>query len=88
MSKERLKLEHEKAFQAAKDRYRQTGAGGVTLPNSDNVKVPEIPNRDPKDNISFKNGVVVIGGSNVKTTTRKNSGSIQVFDYDKRNDTD
>jgi len=73
--------EYQKAFEDAKTKYRQHGAGGVSLPGTDNATPTEIPVVDPSKNIVVKGGVVYIGGPNLKITSKQTNSSIKVFDY-------
>lgn len=73
---------YEQAFNNAKARLRITGVGGVTLPGG-HSSAPTAPKQDPSKHIQFKNGVVTIGGRNVKTKKGKDYSSIRILDYGK-----
>lgn len=81
------KTPYEQAFDDARSRFRQTGTGGVSLPDRSGAgRVPEVKPLDPKKNIIMKNGVIMVGGKNVKTKDQKDGSSIRVFDYGKKED--
>jgi hypothetical protein len=73
------KQPHEIAFDQARARYRITGAGGVTLPNGSVSKTELAVNPPSKNLIMGRDGVIYVGGRNVKTTTKKDSGSIRIL---------
>jgi len=78
MSKEN---QYQQAFNDAMSRYRITGAGGVTLPGG-HSSAPEPPKQNPSKHVQFKNGVVTIGGKNIKTKEqREDHSSIRILDY-------
>jgi hypothetical protein len=78
---------YEDAFNAARSRFRQTGAGGVSLPDRSGAgRVATPAPTDAKMNVIFENGVVKIGGSNIKTKNQKDRSSIVIFDYGKKKD--
>ncbi len=78
---------YEKAFRDAKSKYRQNGAGGVSLPNGDTSHGRYAPSADARNNVTMKKGVVYIGGKNVKTTdggTRHSN--IHILHYGEKNE--
>ena len=78
------KQPHEIAFEQARARLRVTGAGGVSESkgtNSQNIIVPQNPGK----NLTMgRDGIIYVGGRNVKTTTRKDSGSIRILDLGRK----
>lgn len=82
---------YEDAFEQARNRYRTTGAGGVSMPGG-----PSAPARNgavqaestvqvpPTRNVIMKNGVVMIGGANVKTKENINDSNYGILDYGKK----
>ena len=78
------KQPHEIAFEQARARMRITGAGGITLPNGQTSE-RHIPKQDPSKHLKVgRDGVVYIGGPNVKTTTRRESGSVRIIDLGRK----
>jgi len=73
--------DYKKAFEEAKNKYRQHGVGGVLLPGTDHSTPTELPSVDPSRNIVVKGGVVYIGGPNLKIAKNTNNSSIKIFDY-------
>lgn len=66
MSKPQSK--YEQYFEAAKAKMRQTGAGGIQMPNPDITARPQDPIKtDPKRQIILKNDWVMVGGKTVGT---------------------
>jgi hypothetical protein len=76
------KNQYQQTFDAARDRFRITGAGGVTLPGG-NSSAPPPPKQNPEKHVQYKNGVVTIGGKNVQTNKKTDNSSIRIFDYGK-----
>jgi hypothetical protein len=81
---------YEESFKRAKDRFRQTGVGGVSLPSRSAPARPGAPQAETttsnpaSKNVIMKNGIIMIGGPNVKTRTQEHNPSIKVFDYGKK----
>ena len=71
---------YEQAFKNAMSRYRITGVEGVILPGGHN-SVADPPKQNPSKHVQFKNGVVTIGGKNVKTREQSDYSNIRVLDY-------
>ena len=82
---------YEDAFEQARNRYRTTGAGGVSMPGG-----PSAPARNgavqaeaavvapPTKNVIIKNGVVMIGGPNIKTKENINDSHYGILNYGKK----
>ena len=70
---------YEEYFEQAKAKMRQTGAGGISLPNPDPTANPQDPIKtDPKRQIILKNDWVMVGGKTVGTR-RGPKSSIQIL---------
>jgi hypothetical protein len=70
---------YQEYFNQAAARFRQTGAGGVSLPNPDLTRNPVDPIKtDPSRQIILKNDWVMVGGRNVKNAKPRMSG-IQIL---------
>jgi hypothetical protein len=78
------------AFDEARARYRITGAGGVSLPNQSTPARPgaqqaeSTPQIEASKNVIVKNGVVMIGGKNIKTKDQRDNTHFGIFDYGKK----
>lgn len=65
---------YQQYFDQAKAKMRQTGAGGIELPNPDLTARPQDPIKvDPKRQVILKGDWVVVGGKTVKTTSKPKS---------------
>lgn len=70
---------YEQYFESAKAKMRQTGAGGISVPNPDLTLRPQDPIKtDPNRQVILKNDWVMVGGRNVKTT-RGPRTSVQIL---------
>lgn len=70
---------YEQYFEQAKAKMRQTGAGGIQMPNPDLTARPQDPIKtDPKRQVILKGDWVMVGGKTVKTG-RGPKSSVQIL---------
>jgi len=70
---------YEQYFEAAKSKMRQTGAGGIQMPNPDLTARPQDPIKiDPKRQVFLKNDWVMVGGKTIDTK-RGPKSSVQIL---------
>lgn len=70
---------YEQYFETAKAKMRQTGAGGIQMPNPDLTARPQDPIKvDPQRQVILKGGWVMVGGKTIGTK-RGPQSSIQIL---------